>query len=133
MPDEYADYQGKSILAAPQPRAERVGRWWRRRWHFTLTGSRPEGFVFPPPMGEMEDVAFVIASRWTSESELVIETFTLHERYSGSELTYLSLVAVWLRECAEDGDLMIEGVVGHPLLRLCRLSEAVIAEIKSYA
>lgn len=125
------DYQGMIISVPDLPRAELVGTWWRRRWQFELARGRWRHRRLPPPTGAWRDVATVVTGTFVSDTELMVETFSVHEVLSGDELTYMSVVAAWLLFRHSPEDVLVNGVAGHPLLRMSKLTPEIISWLES--
>src|SRR5688500_16143097 len=91
------DYEDFTIRVPELPVAERVGEWWRRRWHFEVPEASETTFRLPPPLGEIRELSMLVSSWWESNSILIVETITGEEELSVDEMTYMSLVGAWLK------------------------------------
>lgn len=124
--DDYADIV---VRPMPIPTPDRFGSWWRRRWHFDVArGGR--NFRIPPPIGDAAELQAVVSSWWDSDSRLVLELHTRKEVLDGDELTYISIVAAWLRVCFPGEDIMVNGIRDHAILKMSRLSPDVIQDLR---
>jgi hypothetical protein len=130
MPQSKIDYKGAEIGVPATPVPERVGTWWRRRWHLVLNDGVWESPMIPPPVADIRDIALVVTANRVSETELCIEVFSVSDVLTGDELTYVSTVAVWLARRYGQEAIEIEGVKKHPLLRMVRLSDEIVAALE---
>jgi hypothetical protein len=60
-----------------------------------------------------------------SESVLAVDLYTREARLTGDALTYLSVVAAWLCVRSADSELLVEGVIGHPITRMSEIGSDV--------
>jgi hypothetical protein len=61
---------------------------------------------------------------------MVLELHTRNEKLSGDELTYVSVAAAWLVVCFPDSDIVVDGVLEHPILRMSSLSPHLVRDLQ---
>jgi len=116
------DYEDVRLNVAALPDPERIGAWWRRRWHFEISGGAAGGFALPPPMGEGMDGDMILSSWWPAAGRLVVEAFGRTEKTSADEMTYISVIGAWLRVRFPDSEIKLEGTSTNAVLRMSRLN-----------
>jgi hypothetical protein len=114
------DYEGLRPRVSVTPPSESVGDWWRRRWHFRVENASGGEFRLPPPLGEIQEIAMLVSSWWESGT-LVVEMTTKEQELSVDELTYMSLIGAYLTWKFPEGDIVVNDMVDHPILKMSRL------------
>jgi hypothetical protein len=126
------DYEGLRLRVPTMPPSERVGDWWRQRWHFRLEHATGGEFRLPPPLGEIREMAMLVSSWWESETLLIVEMITREQELSVDELTYVSLVGAYLRWKFPEGDILVEDMMDHPILKMSRLGPESIRFLREH-
>jgi hypothetical protein len=130
--EDYEDYEGVRLNVPALPVAERVGTWWRRRWHFEISGGATGGFALPPPIADAMEGNLILTSWWPTADSLVVEVFGRTERLSADEMTYISIIGAWLRVRFSESDIKLEGTSTNAILKMSQLSPETIRMLTEY-
>lgn len=113
-------YDPSRIRVVSFPRVEEYGDgWWRSAWEVETTPRElPRSWRLPRPSRELADMSLIVAVLSYEPGRMMVEALSRHDKLSGEEVAYISLVMQTIR--ASYQDIMIDGYSDHPILGMAR-------------
>jgi len=129
---ELGPYEGVKLNPVPPPPTVAVGGWWRTRWHLRSVGDPLGSFPIPPPWGDVDATSLFISCWWGSDDELVVDAFSRSKEISGELLSCVSMIVAWFEYKSGAGRVIeVDGLRGHPLMRLSQIESGYIEEMEA--
>jgi len=116
--NDFSMYESLQIRAIPFPQPKEYGGgWWCVSWNVEFTPREVlRGLRLPAPVGDMGDVALIVAVLPRDPGRITVEVLSRHERLFGEEVAYASMVMQSLRDLYQE--IIIDGYNDHPILHM---------------